>query len=143
MVIAVERTGYREVISFDPDVVAAADVRHRVEELLTVWGIRNGFDAIRLLVSELVVNVVRHVRRAGWVVIERQPDGVRVEVHDGSSAVPELRFPTADVEEGRGLQIVQSLADRWGVEYAGFRKCVWFEIADPVSTPRATSPPDR
>ena len=54
---------------------------------------------------------------------------LRVEVIDGSERPPDLRVATPDAESGRGLFIVQALADRWGhevVETGG--KTVWFEL---------------
>lgn len=68
--------------------------------------------------SELVTNVVIHTLSArflcGFGLIG--DDCLRVEVHDQGSTRcrPSLRQPGADWESGRGLQLVQELADGWG-----------------------------
>ncbi|WP_322741080.1 ATP-binding protein [Streptomyces hygroscopicus] len=87
-------------------------------------------DAAELGVSELIANVVRHVPdRRCTVLVLRQATGVRVEVADGFAgltSVP-LELPQ-DAESGRGLTLLDAVADKWGVEpgVAG-GKTVWFE----------------
>ncbi|MGW1163344.1 ATP-binding protein, partial [Streptomyces sp. NPDC002513] len=42
---------------------------------------------------------------------------------------PRLRMPTSgDGTHGRGLVLVQSLADAWGVRAHGVGKAVWFDL---------------
>jgi len=87
---------------------------------------------LRLLVSEVVTNCVRH---AGLdegskisLHIETTHDGVRVEVTDpGPGFVPRVPDLRITQESGWGLFLVDELADRWGVE-ADDGTCVWFEI---------------
>jgi anti-sigma regulatory factor (Ser/Thr protein kinase) len=90
-------------------------------------------DDLRLLVSELVTNSVRHSGAAPTATVELQvvsrPRGVRVEVADcGNGFQPRPRTPGQAVDSGWGLHLVDQIADRWGVENSG-RKRVWFEIA--------------
>ena len=86
---------------------------------------------VRLLVSELVTNAVRHGRGCdGGVELALQvEDGcVRVEVVDGGGGfVPRPRDPDPASMGGWGLVVVDRLADRWGVEGAGGTR-VWFEM---------------
>jgi anti-sigma regulatory factor (Ser/Thr protein kinase) len=91
---------------------------------------------VRLLVSELVTNAVRHVPadRATTIglVLERTGDAVRVEVSDdGLGFVPQPRADIEDRASGWGLNILARVADRWGVENDGGAR-VWFEIDVPV-----------
>lgn len=94
---------------------------------------------LRLLVSELVTNSVRHSRRrTGWIAmrVESSMNRVRVEVSDPGSGfeVPD-RDPTLTSTSGWGLFLVRRLADRWGVEEEPTTR-VWFEIdlvGDPSS----------
>jgi hypothetical protein len=52
-----------------------------------------------------------------------------VEVRDFVARRPRLRVPVADEgTNGRGLLLVQSLADAWGVRPHGVGKAVWFEL---------------
>ncbi len=92
-------------------------------------------DTARLLVSELVTNAVQHSesRRPGGAVtvtVIEVAGGIRVEVTDDGSAlsVPVVRddvFAT----HGRGLFLVQSLADEWGYLRDGLGTTVWFCLA--------------
>jgi anti-sigma regulatory factor (Ser/Thr protein kinase) len=74
----------------------------------------------KLLVSELVTNSVRHarVRRGQWVGVRARPrlGGVRLEVCDPGPGFPEPPPVPDSVDRfgGRGLPIVDMLADRWG-----------------------------
>lgn len=82
-----------------------------------------------LLVSELVGNAVRHtgahtfglrmLRRSGWI---------RVEVRDPSRGLPCL-LPVQETDiSGRGLFLVDTLSDRWGVDLLPLGKTTWFEM---------------
>ena len=50
---------------------------------------------------------------------------------DGSSVRPVVRELDADRPRGRGLQLVQAIADRWGAEDHHGGKRVWFELDVP------------
>jgi anti-sigma regulatory factor (Ser/Thr protein kinase) len=82
-----------------------------------------------LLVSELVTNAVVHTETPDIEVEVRCADGpVRVEVRDRSARLPEMREHAPDEAQGRGLEIVDALAARWGSVHDGDGKAVWFEI---------------
>jgi anti-sigma regulatory factor (Ser/Thr protein kinase) len=91
-----------------------------------------------LLVSELVTNSVRHARlhesETVRLRIACEDDTVRVEVEDhGPGFDPGERRPRRPrglglpVTEGYGLQLVDDLADRWGVDCERCTR-VWFEL---------------
>jgi anti-sigma regulatory factor (Ser/Thr protein kinase) len=85
---------------------------------------------MRLLVTELVGNSVRHARanNVGLKVLVTEPS-VWIEVTDeGPGFEPEDRPETQDDLSGWGLFLVDRLADRWGVaRHAGHTR-VWFEL---------------
>ena len=84
---------------------------------------------MRLLVSELVTNAVRHAGGEVVRLVVRHADGrLRVEVHDPGRGF-ELREPADDPvrASGWGLVLVDELADRWGVDSTPATR-VWFEI---------------
>ena len=90
------------------------------------------FDNLRLLVSELVTNSVRHSSPETPAPIELSvvaaPSRVRAEVADGGAGfAPAARTDEADEASGWGLHLVEFLSDRWGVEQDG-RTAVWFEL---------------
>jgi len=86
-------------------------------------------DAV-LLTSELVTNAVRHGLPPVTLTIAAAVDCLTVTVSDSSPALPRPMEPAASVTGGRGLHIVQSLAQSWGVtlENAGPGKQVWFRL---------------
>lgn len=93
--------------------------------------------ALRLLVTELVSNSVRHAGLRGdasiHVVVTPSPDRVRVEVTDpgpGFGRRPPAQHPPE--EAGWGLFLVDRVADRWGVSEDG-GTLVWFELDRPAT----------
>jgi anti-sigma regulatory factor (Ser/Thr protein kinase) len=87
---------------------------------------------IRLLVSELVTNSVRHSATSPpetvGLDVSMHAETVRVEVRDsGSGFKPRARAPGQSKAGGWGLFLVERLADRWGVMCNQFTR-VWFEI---------------
>jgi len=92
----------------------------------------DGLETMRLLVSELVTNSVRHARleSSGWinVAVEEKPRALRVAVSDPGIGFDERPGPPQPGGgSGWGLHLVEQLADRWGVSRDGETK-VWFEI---------------
>jgi anti-sigma regulatory factor (Ser/Thr protein kinase) len=90
-------------------------------------------DAVTVL-SELVGNAARHARplRGGVIRVTWSATPARVELwvtDGGSSESPRLRTSDWDAADGRGLQIVAALAQRWGVEVDGSGHRVWAELA--------------
>ena len=90
------------------------------------------YSDLRLQVSELVTNSVRHAglehSQAIELKVTLQPETVRVEVNDqGSGFQPTPRSAQSDDQSGWGLYLVSRLADRWGVTSDGVTR-VWFEL---------------
>jgi anti-sigma regulatory factor (Ser/Thr protein kinase) len=88
---------------------------------------------LRLLVSELVTNAVRHagLGRSDRIrlLVDVRDRHVRVEVHDpGEGFTPRAPEPDPARASGWGLYLVDELADRWGVDGAGRGTRVWFEL---------------
>ncbi len=84
-------------------------------------------DAV-LLVSELVTNAVLHARSAVQITVSVHDRTARIGVDDEAARMPVLRPPQEGAVHGRGIQMVQILADRWGVVRRGRAKTVWFEL---------------
>ena len=122
-----------------PEAESASAARHSVSDFLLEEHLSSEqLEDVRLLVSELVTNAVRH---AGLAPRERIrfkvflcTEFARVEVHDGGPGFEQSRFerfgleaPPLEEVGGRGLYLVTVLADRWGTEYSD-PFCAWFEI---------------
>ena len=90
-------------------------------------------ESVRLIVSELVTNAVLHggcgSEAPVRLRIDRRPSSVRMEVVDeGEGFTPVPRVAADRGERGRGLLIVERLAQRWGVD-TGRGTTVWAELA--------------
>ena len=87
-------------------------------------------DSAVLLTSELASHAVVHTHSGYRVTIERHGGSVRVEFrNDAPAMLPVLRGLS---EGGRGLQLVEAMASRWGTESEAGHKLVWFELPDPA-----------
>ena len=81
-----------------------------------------------LLTSELVTNAVLHGRGEPVLAVDVDARCVRVAVHDDTPTAPIIRNPGPLAASGRGMQLIDSLAARWGVDPDPQGKDVWFEI---------------
>ncbi|WP_443050334.1 ATP-binding protein [Streptomyces sp. NBC_00286] len=115
------------------DLRAVPEVRRALRELLSHWGRPGRSETAELLTSELVTNALVHTDTDAVLTATVGPRGLRVEVRDFLGRKPSLRQTNgqANADEGthgRGLVLVQSLADEWGVRAHGVGKSVWFEL---------------
>jgi anti-sigma regulatory factor (Ser/Thr protein kinase) len=85
-------------------------------------------DRLSALVSELATNAVLHARTPFRIRVWNDQDRIRVAVSDLSIHGPVARAYAPTQPTGRGLMIVESLADSWGVIPERGGKSVWFEI---------------
>ncbi|HEY6793838.1 MAG TPA: ATP-binding SpoIIE family protein phosphatase [Kineosporiaceae bacterium] len=128
---AVQRT-------FPAQPASAGIARTWLEDVLGLWqapqpGTNQAdevVEAARLLLTELIANAVRHGDGAIRVRLLLPEQRLRVEVEDASERMPVMRIPEpdADAAGGRGLLLVDTLADGWGVRVDEHAKVVWFEL---------------
>lgn len=76
-----------------------------------------------------MTNAVVHARSDIELALNLNADILRVEVRDRSAVLPSTEESAADANSGRGIRVLDSLADRWGAQRTGERKVVWFEVA--------------
>ncbi|MFC8230808.1 ATP-binding protein [Streptomyces sp. NPDC057287] len=110
-------------------------VREFVGTAAADWGFEARADDVLLCVSELATNALLHgvPPGRGFLVRLRLVEGGRellVEVHDSGGGVPVVREPCG--ESGRGLLLVDALADRWGVGERDPGKVVWCVFSGPA-----------
>ncbi|MGW0779215.1 ATP-binding protein [Streptomyces sp. NPDC002913] len=112
------------------DLSGVGNIRSDLREFLRHRGRPEETEIAELLLSELVTNALIHTRNGAVVTVTSAPARLRVEVRDfvaGQEPAPYV--PNADDgTHGRGLLLVQSLADSWGVTTQALGKVVWFEL---------------
>jgi anti-sigma regulatory factor (Ser/Thr protein kinase) len=112
-----------------------AETRRLLRDHLRLWGAPALADTAELLTSELVTNALQHTTGGAVLTATLTPGPpggrLRVEVQDSLSRRPQPRPPVTDDygTSGRGLLLVQALADAWGVNAGASGKVVWFELA--------------
>jgi hypothetical protein len=113
---------------FRGDAASAAAGRRFAGDILTAWHQHRLVEDACLLLDEVITNAVQHT--VGDIGVRIQlADRLRIEVHDSSERLPDIRATDADSEVGRGLHIVEHLSHAWGSDpLPGAGKTVWFEL---------------
>jgi anti-sigma regulatory factor (Ser/Thr protein kinase) len=117
-----------------------SETRGLLREHLRLWGVPALSDTAELLATELLTNALQHTG-GGAVLIATLTTGpenrLRVEVCDSAARRPRVPPPDAVTRalttgqhgtSGRGLILVQALADSWGAQARDGGKVVWFEL---------------
>lgn len=111
------------------DLASVGEVRCALREFLRYRWKEEPAQVAELLLSELVTNALIHTPHGAAVTVSMAPARLRVEVRDFMSGLPLSYVPAADDgTHGRGLLLVRSLADAWGVGAHALGKVVWFEL---------------
>ena len=98
--------------------------------LLDGWGIAEDvIDDASLLASELMSNAVKHGGGVVDMQIEAEDGLLHVGVRDDAGGVPTVSQADATSSGGRGMWIVQSIAQDWGTDPDGAGKTVWFDLS--------------
>ncbi|MEU3522288.1 SpoIIE family protein phosphatase [Streptomyces sp. NPDC038707] len=122
----------QHVAAGDPEALTQA--RHLIRAAVRAWGARASADEIELVADELITNALLHTEGSAIVtlrVLEGSERRLRIEVEDCSSALPRRRDAGESGVSGRGLLLVERLADAWGVQARGAGKAVWCEFRLP------------
>ncbi|WP_405530130.1 SpoIIE family protein phosphatase [Streptomyces avidinii] len=124
------------VAQVEPERIAGA--RQQIRELLHDWADPDQVDSAVLMVSEMVTNVLTHTDGDALLVAEAVGElgarRLRVEVADGSDELPHKRQPGEMSSSGRGVLLMEMLADTWGVDPRGEGKSIWFELHEQSKT---------
>lgn len=120
---------------------SVGQARRQLNDMCAESGMADLAEVAALVLSELMTNALRHGRPAHACAIATRftptADGMRIEVHDASTARPRLGQAATDDEGGRGLALVDALTQgRWGVTHTATGsggKTVWALIGFPQS----------
>ncbi|WP_329218297.1 ATP-binding protein [Streptomyces sp. NBC_01485] len=131
---AVGRPAYSQTFPCEPSTAEIG--RKLVRDVLGVWHLDTLADHATLIVTELIANAARHTRcrEIRLIVARPSPTRVRVGVVDREAArLPALGQADEDDESGRGLFLIDAVADRWGYDLRGsgrrpWGKEVWAEL---------------
>ncbi|MFE0674437.1 SpoIIE family protein phosphatase [Streptomyces sp. NPDC058867] len=128
----------------EPERVAVA--RQQLRELLHDWASDDQVDSAVLLLSETLTNVLVHTEAEALLRAEVRGEAgrrrMRVTVSDTSDDLPHKRRPGELASSGRGLVLIELLADVWGVDPRGEGKSIWFELVELVPEPEPTPEPE-
>jgi anti-sigma regulatory factor (Ser/Thr protein kinase) len=123
-----ERQGAQLLLAAVPRGVSLS--RQLVRQMCLLSDLDAVADVAELLASEVVTNGVRHaVTTCLEVVVEVGQGQLRVSVVDKDSTVPIMRQGNVEALGGRGLHLLDRLADSWGVTELQDGKEVWFTLS--------------
>jgi PAS domain S-box-containing protein len=115
------------VIQPGPQHVAGG--RRFVRDTLEAWNQAGLAPTACLLVSELLTNAMRHSSQPIGLRLHLTEHEVIAEISDDHPQLPRRTLPAPADEDGRGLTLVEALADRWGSLPANGSKIVWFALS--------------
>ncbi|MFB6811364.1 SpoIIE family protein phosphatase [Streptomyces sp. NPDC056387] len=131
------------VAQAEPERIAGA--RRQIRELLHDWADAEQVDSAVLMVSEMVTNVLMHTDGDALLVAEAAGEPgtrrLRIEVADPSDELPHKRHPGEMASSGRGVLLMEMLADSWGVDPRGEGKSIWFELHEQSKPDTALTDP--
>ncbi|MFE7580665.1 ATP-binding protein [Streptomyces gardneri] len=125
-------------LSFPAEPREVAGLRRVVRLHLKFWGLPRQCEVAELCVGELVTNVIRHVGLGTRTTVRLSMNGtyLRIEVSDPEChALPKRATAVVEPESGRGLVLVEGVADRWGILQGADHKVTWCEIATDLTAP--------
>lgn len=113
--------------AFPADPISVMKARSQIVEILQGHRLEITDDA-EIVADELVANAVVHAKTDFTVVLERWHDGIRIAVQDGCIDIPAIQDPDPLAESGRGLVMIDQVAQSWGHHITDRGKCVWAYI---------------
>jgi anti-anti-sigma regulatory factor len=132
--------GLQMSLELEPVVGAARRSRELVTEACGRWDRPDLAGPACIVVTEMVNNVVAHAHTPMSVLLARHGDTMTVAVRDRSVAVPRFAGPVAPTSYGgRGLLLIDSVAERWGSLVLADGKVVWAALQDGDEDERATA----
>lgn len=114
--------------TFPPEPEMVGRARREVDRRLAAWAFPGDPEDVALVVNELVANAVEHAKTTVTLTVTLDRTGLRIAVGDRSPLPPVLRPHDPGAARGRGLQLVDALAEEWAVVDRGEGKVVWAQV---------------
>lgn len=131
MALTLDQRVGRKSFAVEAQPQAVRDVRHRVLEAATPFVDPDRHGDLRLVISEVVSNAVRHGSPGDVIEVAVTPkeDYLCVQVTDcGAGLAPRPRAIVPDEHGGWGLFLIEQLTRRWGMTRENRQTRVWFEL---------------
>jgi len=128
------------------DARSVGSARRLLQDAMSRSGADRYIDGAVVVLSEIVTNALVHAGTDVTVRVWSSREGARVEVEDSGTHLPVRRRYAETAGTGRGMQLVEELADRWGVQRRTVGKAVWFEVGQvsgEVDDPERSDEADR
>jgi hypothetical protein len=128
--------GSRMSVGLEPATGAARRSREVITEACGRWDRPELVGNACIVATEMVNNVVAHARTSMRMLLALQGDTMSVAVRDGSPTIPRFAGPVPPTSYGgRGLLLIDTIADRWGHLPLDDGKVVWARLTSKPSDP--------
>ncbi len=117
-----------DTLRLEHDIRAPGHARRWIIQRCHEWRCDDLADSAALLVTELVTNVFLHAGTDCLVHAAFDHPVLAVTVTDWDPHDPLVRARSTTAENGRGLAILDAIADAWGIQDADGAKNVWFHL---------------
>ncbi|MET8828833.1 ATP-binding protein [Streptomyces sp. NPDC004610] len=131
-----ETESWEYSLSIPNDLRAVTVCRRTLRLILTIHGLISLVDLAELLAAELVSNAVRHTKGPAALRVSWSPGVLWIGAWDTDPQPPEPRcaldlHQLAELEDGRGLELIRACSDRWGWLTGGGDpgKYVWCQLS--------------
>jgi anti-sigma regulatory factor (Ser/Thr protein kinase) len=120
-------------LTLSPTVEAVGRGRRWVTDALCAWGLESLVYTAALLTSEVLTNALLHARTDMVLNVKRSGlDGATISVRDGSTHPPRRRSHSSEATTGRGLTLLDQLAQNWSVESRPDGKTLTFTVGGDI-----------
>jgi anti-sigma regulatory factor (Ser/Thr protein kinase) len=118
------------LVQLTPDASSLSAGRRFVARTLRDWQVDEAhIEPVTLVANELLANAIVHAHSAPVLSLTEAGSDLMLRVADDSPSLPVARSAVPDETGGRGLMLVEALADQWGCEPSSSGKVVWVTFA--------------
>jgi anti-sigma regulatory factor (Ser/Thr protein kinase) len=128
-------------VDYSPSAEHVREARHWLVRLLRRWELHPLIPDGSLLITELITNAINHAQSPVHVTAAVADGILELGVGDHDNRLPRVKHPSFDARGGRGVALVDHIADEWGVAPLDGGKQVWARLSvDPAWAYRTACP---